>query len=66
MSEATDEITRRWLVTYPDRPCDIAHSQATATYLLGHGGTHAIAQTISDTPTATLSGYQRRQETYGE
>jgi len=43
-------VETRWLVTYPDRPCDIAHSQASAAYLMSHGGTAVHSQTIAHLP----------------
>jgi hypothetical protein len=44
--EATAIAETRWLVTYSDRPCDVAHTQAGADYFLGHGGTAVHVQTI--------------------
>jgi hypothetical protein len=45
--EATTAIAEtRWLVTYPNRPCDVAHTQAGADYFLHHGGTAVHVQTI--------------------
>jgi hypothetical protein len=44
--EATAVAETRWLVTYSDRPCDIAHTQTRADCYLGHGGTAVHVQTI--------------------
>jgi hypothetical protein len=44
--EVTAIAETRWLVTYPDQPCDIARSQASADYYLSHGGTAVHVQTI--------------------
>jgi hypothetical protein len=44
--EATAIVETRWRVTYEDRPCDVAHTQAAADYFLGHGGTAVHVQTI--------------------
>jgi hypothetical protein len=44
--EATAIAETRWLVTYPNRPCDVAHTQAGADYFLHHGDTAVHVQTI--------------------
>lgn len=46
--EPTDEVTTRWLVSYPaddGRPCDIAHSRTSVAWYMDHGGVSVTRQT---------------------